>query len=342
MQMYTISRTPLRISLFGGGTDYPDYFKRQPGAVLGFAIDKYIFISALQLTSFVDYKVRLSYSRVETVAHSSELLHPMVRALLDYYKFGHAVDISVQADLPASSGLGSSSAFTVGMISVLSSMMGVDRTKYEIAREAIHAEQILLNENVGVQDQLHASFGGINRFNFSGVDFSITPLRISGREMRLLTDWMVLVFTGVTRRATQVVEQQVSNTRSGGNDKQLRVMFNLVEEAQRLLESGCDEATIRDLARLLDESWQLKKSLAASVSSQSIDELYNRCLSHGALGGKLCGAGSGGFLLMIVPPEARRGFHEALGMRNCIDFSIDCVGSTIIHKTSGEKSIYGA
>jgi D-glycero-alpha-D-manno-heptose-7-phosphate kinase len=338
--MYTICWWPLRVSLFGGGTDYPAYFERFPGSVIGFAIDKYIYISALQLSAFVDYKIRLSYSRVETVDDAGGLLHPMVRALLRHYKCERPLDLSIQADMPASAGLGSSSAFTVGMIHVLSSMMGLDRTKYELAREATYAEQVLLKENVGVQDQLHASFGGINRFNFSGQDFSINPLRISGGDMRLLTDWMVLVFTGAKRSASQVVEQQVANTRSGGVDVQLREMMQIVDQAQTLLEGACEEGSIRDLARLLDMSWQLKKSLASSVSTGPIDELYNHCLKSGALGGKLCGAGSGGFLLMIVPPEQRASFSEAVGARNCIDFAIDCLGTTIIHKTNGPGS-YG-
>lgn len=331
--MYTICRTPLRVSLFGGGTDYPSYFHRMPGSVLGFAIDKYIYVAALRLTAFVDYKFRLSYSRVETVERSVDLVHPMVRALIEHYRFDDPVDLSIQADLPASSGLGSSSAFTVGMINTLSAMMGVERTKFEIAREAIHAEQVLLSENVGVQDQLHATFGGINRFNFSGDGFNIMPLRISGREMRLLTDWMVLVFTGIKRRATSVVQEQVSNTRTGEIDRQLGAMMDIVDEAQRLLESGCDEDTIRELASLLDRSWQLKKSLASSVSAGPIDELYEFCLANGALGGKLCGAGSGGFLLMIVPPDKRRDFDAAVGARNCIDFAIDVAGTTIIHRS---------
>jgi D-glycero-alpha-D-manno-heptose-7-phosphate kinase len=333
VKMFTICRTPLRVSLFGGGTDYPAYFEHSPGAVIGFSIDKYIYISALELSAFVNYRTRLAYSIVETVSDSSSLNHPMVRKLMEHYKFKRPVDISIQADLPASAGLGSSSAFTVGLIHTLSSMLGVDKTKYEIAREAIFAEQILLQENVGVQDQLHASFGGINRFNFSGKEFSINPIKISGAEMRKLTDWMVLIFTGITRRATMVVEQQLENTRSRSVDRQLREMVQIVDAAQLLLEDDSSGVRIEELAVLLDQSWQLKKGLAPSITLAAIDELYDRCLASGALGGKLCGAGSGGFLLMIVPPERREAVKLAAGHENCVDFRIDCAGSAIIHQT---------
>lgn len=336
--MYIVSRTPLRVSLFGGGTDYPSYFERKPGSVLGFAIDKYIYISLLELPVFSSYRFRASYSRIETVNTASEIQHPMIRALLEHYHINGPLDISAQADLPASSGLGSSSAFTVGMINALSALTATEKTKYEMAREAIYAEQVLLQENVGVQDQLHAAFGGINRFNFQGSEFSIAPLRISGHELRRLTDWMILIHTGIMRRATEVVAEQVTKTKSGALDKNLEAMGALVNEAQHCLEGGSTEKDLRELARLLDESWQLKKGLSSSISGSVIDELYSHCLNAGALGGKLCGAGSGGFLLMIVPPEKRRAIYEAVGKNNCIDFRIDTAGSTVIHQTHPHSS----
>ena len=337
--MYIVSRTPLRVSLFGGGTDYPSYFERKPGSVLGFAIDKYIYISLLELPVFSSYRFRASYSRIETVNAASEIQHPMIRALLQHYNINGPLDISAQADLPASSGLGSSSAFTVGMINALSALTAAEKTKYEMAREAIYAEQVLLQENVGVQDQLHAAFGGINRFNFHGNEFSIAPLRISGQELRRLTDWMILIHTGIMRRATEVVTEQITKTKSGALDKNLEAMGALVNDAQHCLEGGCAEQDLRELARLLDESWRLKKSLSSSISRSIIDELYTKCLNVGALGGKLCGAGSGGFLLMIVPPEKRRAIYEAVGKNNCIDFQIDTAGSTVIHQTLPHLSI---
>lgn len=324
-------RTPLRVSLFGGGTDYPAYFHRSPGAVLGFTIDKYIYLSALPLTATVDYRYRLSYSKIENVDSVDEIEHPVVRAVLQHYRWDEPTDFSVQADLPAALGLGSSSAFTVGMVNLLSHLMGMPRTRMELAREAIHTEQVLLRENVGVQDQLHASFGGINRFDLASNGFRITPINISGRNLAVLGDWMVLVYTGIKRRATHIVEEQVENTISHSVDAELREMLLLVDEAQEILEDSArvEEAPIR-IGALLDRSWRLKKRLSSSISVPQIDELYDFCIANGALGGKLCGAGGGGFLLLVVPPERRAGFEGAVGARRCVRFTVDLHGSMLI------------
>src|SRR5579862_4080691 len=231
-------RTPLRVSLFGGGTDYPAYFHRSPGAVLGFTIDKYIYLSALPLTATVDYRYRLSYSKIENVDSIDEIEHPVVRAVLQHYRWQEPTDFSVQADLPAAVGLGSSSAFTVGMVNLVSHLMGTPRTRMELAREAIHAEQVLLRENVGVQDQLHASFGGINRFDLHGDSFRIAPINISGRDLGELADWMVLVYTGVKRHASAVAADQVQSTAKGALDAELREMLGFVDAAQQILEDA--------------------------------------------------------------------------------------------------------
>jgi D-glycero-alpha-D-manno-heptose-7-phosphate kinase len=329
--MTVVVRTPLRVSLFGGGTDYPGYFRREPGAVLGFAIDKYIYLSALSLTSSVDYRYRLSYSKVETVDTVAAIEHPVVRAVLQYYGFDAPTDFSVQADLPAASGLGSSSAFTVSMISLVSHLMGTVRTRMELAREAIHAEQVLLQENVGVQDQLHATFGGINRFDLEGDSFRISPINISGRDLKVLSDWMVLVYTGIKRRATAVVAEQVRNTGVGKFDTELREMRGFVDVAQKILEDRDQrERAPERIGNLLHQSWQVKKRLSPSLSAAKIDELYEFCIDKGAVGGKLCGAGGGGFLLMMVPPERRQNFEREIGMRQCAQFQIDPHGTVLI------------
>ena len=328
--MIITSRTPLRVSLFGGGTDYHSYFERHRGAVIGFTINKYIYISALRLSSYVNYRYRLSYSKVEMVDDAKQIQHPVVRALLHRYHCNDALDFSIQSDLPASSGLGSSSAFTVGLINLLSSLQGIPRTKLELAREAIDVEHNVLGEHVGVQDQLHAAFGGLNRFDFeSDSPLTMRPIDISGTELRLLTDWMLLVFTGSTRRATEVVAEQVQNTATRKIDADLSRLLDLVDVGQRILEQERGDKLPVELARLLHESWMVKRRLSAQVSSNEIDDLYDRCLAQGALGGKLCGAGGGGFLLMIVPPERRAAFCEAMQTRRCIEFAIDFVGSTL-------------
>ncbi len=329
--MVTVVRTPMRVSLFGGGTDYPAYFRRNGGSVIGFAIDKYIYISSLLLNAHTDYRFRVRYSTVELVDRADAIRHPVVRALLAHYGWDQPTDFSIQADLPASAGLASSSAFTVGMVNVLSHLKGIPRTRMELAREAIHTEQALLKENVGVQDQLHAAFGGFNRFDFSGEDtFRITPVHISGSALHAMTQGMVLVYTGLKRNASEVVAEQLANTRARKVDAELGHMLTMVDEAQKVLESGSGESQLADIAALLHESWALKRGLSSGISSQRINELYDHCLRHGALGGKLCGAGGGGFLLMVVPPERRPVFEAAVGVRNCIGFDVDFHGTTVL------------
>jgi D-glycero-alpha-D-manno-heptose-7-phosphate kinase len=328
--MMVAVRTPLRVSLFGGGTDYPAYFRREPGAVLGFTIDKYIYLSALRLTSSVDYRYRLSYSKLENVDSVAAIQHPVVRTVLQHYGFDEPTDFSVQADLPAAAGLGSSSAFTVSVINLVSHLMGKTHTRMELAREAVHTEQVLLRENVGVQDQLHASFGGINRFDLYRDSFRIAPIDLRGPDLRLLADWMVLVYTGVKRHASAVVAEQVRSTAEGALDAELREMLGFVDAAQQIIEDvGRRDDMPARIGALLHQSWQVKKRLSPRVSAPKIDNLYEFCLGNGAIGGKLCGAGGGGFLVMIVPPDRRAVFEAAIGERQCVRFQIDCQGTML-------------
>ena len=329
--MVCVVRTPLRVSLFGGGTDYPAYFHRHGGSVIGFAIDKHIYISALRLGAAADYRFRLSYSKVETTDSIDAIEHPVVRTLFRHYGWDQPTDLSIQADLPASAGLGSSSAFTVSLVNLLSYMKDIPRTRMELAREAIHVEQVLLQENVGVQDQLHTCFGGINRFDLQQDHYRITPLNITGQGLAVMTDWMVLVYTGIKRRATEIVDEQVKNTATKALDGSLGQMMRLVDEAQAILEDSEHPDRIPEsIAALLDESWKIKKSLSSGITRSEIDDLYTLCLRHGALGGKLCGAGGGGFLLVVVPPDKRRSFCEAIGPQRCIHFKIDFSGTVLL------------
>jgi len=323
------SRTPLRVSLFGGGTDYPDWFRDRPGAVIGFTIDKYIYISALPLSAFVEYRYRLSYSRVEMVQHPSEFQHPVMREMLVNLGYEGPLDCSVQADLPANAGLGSSSAFTVGLLNLVSALQGVTRTKLELARLAIHFEQEVLKERVGVQDQLHATFGGLNRFDLLGDRFTVPPIHVSGDELDRLADWMLLVYTGIRRHASATLDEQLDNTQQRRVDSELEAMVSLVDEAHRVFESYRGDDLPRELARLLAEGWALKKRLSSRVSGAEIDGLYERCLEAGALSGKLLGAGGGGFLLVVVPPERREAFIDEIGADRCVPFRIEHQGSTI-------------
>lgn len=326
------SRTPLRVSLFGGGSDYPEWYRRRPGAVLGFTIDKYIYISALRLTAFVDYRYRLTYSQLEMANDISEIKHPVVRAVLTKEDFATPMDYSIQADLPANAGLGSSSAFTVGFVSLISSLKGLSRTKLELAEQAVDIEQNILRERVGIQDQLHAAFGGLNHFTFEGDQFDIHPVHVSGADLDRLADWLVLVYTGVKRHASQVLQTQVANTIEHKVDGELEAMVELVGEGHRVFETTHGDDLPVELARLLEESWRLKRRLSPNVSTPEIDDLYERCRRAGALAGKLCGAGGGGFLLMVVPPDRRAVLCEEVGAERCIAFRIEHAGSVVSHR----------
>lgn len=329
--MVMLIRTPLRVSLFGGGTDYPAYFMRMPGAVLGFAINKYIYVSALELGSYVDYRFRVSYSRLEQVEQIDAIEHPVVREALKHYGWSTPIDFSTQADMPASAGLGSSSAFTVGFINLLSHLQRVPRTRLELAKEAIFVERELLKENVGVQDQLHAAFGGMNRYDFHGDAFKVTPISISAVHMNELSDWLVLVYTGIKRRASETATEQVKNTSTKKVDRELGSLLGMVTQAQSILESGRPTFEVaKEIAVLLDQSWQIKKKLSLGITATEIDELYDFCVANGALGGKLCGAGGGGFLLMVVAPDKRASFEQAVGKRRCINLKIDQYGSQLV------------
>jgi D-glycero-alpha-D-manno-heptose-7-phosphate kinase len=326
--MIITTRTPLRISLFGGGTDYPAYFQRERGAVLGFAINRYIYISAMPFQCFVDYRFRLSYSRVEITDSPNHISHPVVRTVMQRHGYDSPTDFSVQADLPASSGLGSSSAFTVGFINLISHLQGVSRSRMELAREAIFTEQELLKENVGVQDQLHASFGGINRFNLQGDNISIVPINITNAAARELCDWLVLVHTDIKRHASEVVAEQITNTVNRNIDSELSQMLALVDEGQKMLEQS-RSSRMPELARLLHEAWTIKQRCSSKIAGAAITELYDFCVANGALGGKLCGAGGGGFLLLAVPPERQESLMALVGSRRFIRFQIDMEGSRV-------------
>ena len=328
--MLTTSRTPLRVSFFGGGTDYPAYFARRPGAVIGMAIDRYIYISALKLADIIDYRYRVTYSKLERAHAHSQIEHPVVRAVLGHYGVDDALDISIQSDLPASSGLGSSSAFTVGLVNLVGAFKNKSMTRLDLSRAAIHVEQELLKENVGVQDQLHAAFGGMNRFDFMDGRIRITPIQMSAVCQDYLLSSLVLVYTGKTRSASQVVAEQVAATREQKVDKELDHLLALVSQAVDVLEGDEPDSMLKEFGAMMHEGWQTKRKLSSGVSTPEIDALYDGALTAGALGGKLCGAGGGGFLLMVVPPHAREKFNGAMSGHNLIPIGMDRQGSVIL------------
>lgn len=327
-----ISRTPFRLSFFGGGTDYPVWYDTEPGAVLVTTINKYAYISCRYLPPFFDHKTKVVWSKIERVNDLSEIQHPSARATLQFMEIQDGVEIHHDGDLPARSGLGSSSAFTVGLLHALHALKGSRPPQMELARQAIHIEQNVLREHVGSQDQVATAVGGLNRITFGADDaFQVTPVVCPRPRLDALQDHLMLTFTGLSRNASEIAAEQVQSTRANGATL-LRIR-ELVDEALALL-CGADDLTT--FGRLLDEGWQLKRSLTARISNPEIDAMYAAARQAGAIGGKLLGAGGGGFLLLFVPPPAQPRVREALHRLLHVPFRFESSGTQIIfHDVDG-------
>lgn len=332
--MFSIARAPLRVSFFGGGTDYPEYFAREPGAVVGAAIDRYIYIAGSTILWLADYRYRISYSKTERVNAASDIEHPVVREALKRFYYDDSLDLNIFSDIPAQTGLGSSSTFTTCLLKLLAHMSGADLTPMELAMKAHHMEREILKENVGIQDQLHAAHGGVNRFDFHGGKVSALPVRMSGLAQQALAGAMHLVFTNKTRSAHETLKEQMESTTSKKLDKDLRELYAMVGDCVRVLENPQADAMIQDLGRMMHEGWQIKKRLSKSITNGDVDDVYERALKAGALGGKLCGAGSGGFMLMIVPPEKSAHFIAEMGENMVLPAGIDRSGAVIVQQTA--------
>ncbi|MBI2529159.1 MAG: kinase [Candidatus Rokubacteria bacterium] len=321
-----ISRTPFRVSFFGGGTDYPVWFREHGGAVLATTINKYCYISCRYLPPFFSHRSRVVWSQIELVQAREEIQHPVVREALGVLGVTEGIELHHQGDLPARTGLGSSSAFTVGVLNALYGLRGIMPAKEQLAREAILIEQERLKEHVGCQDQVIAAYGGFNRIDFWGDSgFRPSPIMIPWERLNELQDRLMLFFTGLSRTASDIAATQVSA--SPHKARELRVMHQMVDEAINILKSpqGLD-----DFGRLLDESWQLKRSLTDRISTPFIDDLYARARRAGCTGGKLIGAGGGGFLLLFTPPEAQAAVAAALPGLLRVPFRFESVGSHVI------------
>lgn len=322
-----ISKTPFRISFFGGGTDYPVWYEENGGAVLSTTIDKYCYITIRYLPPFFEHKHRIVYSSIENVKDASEIRHPVVKALLRYFKIEKGVEIHHDGDLPARSGLGSSSSFTVGMINSFHALKGNIVSKADLAKQAIYIERDILKETVGSQDQVAVAHGGFNRIIFHhDHNFKICPVTLQKEKIRQLEKHLMLIFTGFSRFASEIAAAQVENTAS--KKKELSEMHQMVEHAIEILSSGRD---IVELGNLLHQSWKIKKSLTDKISNSSIDSLYEKAIKAGAIGGKLLGAGGGGFMLLFVRPENRSRLKEALKDFLEIKFKFETDGSQIIY-----------
>lgn len=323
-----ISRTPLRVSFFGGGTDLPEFFRAHRGAVIGTSIDKYIYHSVTRFASqLFDYSVRISYSKVECVQRAAEIEHAPFREILKDFKIDRDVEIHVAADLPSFSGLGTSSAFTVGLIKALYAFQGKHISRSHLTSEAIRIEQDVLREAVGCQDQAFAAHGGLNLITFSqSGDVAVERVSMSRGRREELSQSLMLFFTGITRRAQNIEVNKIRNmARIEGN--LLRILRH-VDTAYGILTGT---SSMSQLGLLLNETWKEKRELDPSVSNSTIDAMYEKALNAGALGGKLLGAGGGGFMLFFVPPERRGVLRTALAGYHEIPFQIDVPGAAIIH-----------
>ena len=322
-----ISRTPFRISLFGGGTDYPAWFRENGGAVLGTAINKYSYISVRKLPPFFEHRFRIAYSKLEFVREISEIMHPVVREVLTEMQQDDGLEIHSDSDLPARSGLGSSSAFTVGFLHALHALHGRMVTKLELGREAIRVEQELLKEAVGCQDQLWAAFGGFNHITFSPAgDFEINPVFLARDRRSELMRAIMLFFTGFSRNASDIAQHQIANIPY--RTQQLRRIQTMVGNAMAILQE--DANPIRSLGKLLHESWCLKRELTESVSTPAVDDIYEAARRAGAIGGKLLGAGGGGFMMFLVEPDRRQQVRERLADLIHVPVDVDYDGSKIV------------
>jgi D-glycero-alpha-D-manno-heptose-7-phosphate kinase len=321
-----ISRTPFRISFFGGGTDYPAWLENNTGAVLSTTIDKYCYISCRNLPPFFEHRFCLVYSVIEMVKEIGDIKHPAVRGILEWLEWTSGLGVHYDGDLPARSGLGSSSAFTVGLINALNGLNGQFSSKRKLAEAAIFVEQKKICETVGGQDQVAAAFGGFNRIDFYQDQFSVTPITINSSRLNELNSNLMLFFTGISRFSSDIAKTKVLNI----NDKysSLTRMREMVDEAIQIM---CDpNVSLREFGKLLHEGWELKKTLSDSVSTKEIDSLYCKSREAGAIGGKLLGAGGGGFLLLFVLPDYQETVRLALKELVEVPFRFEGDGSRII------------
>lgn len=322
-----ISRTPYRISFFGGGTDYPAWYLKHGGAVLAASIDKYCYLTCRYLPPFFEHKSRIVYSRIEQCHSFEEIQHPAVRETLRFLKMERGVEIHHDGDLPARSGMGSSSAFTVGLLNALYALKGFMPTKQQLMMESIHIEQDMIRETVGSQDQATAAHGGINHIQFlQNGEIVVQPVVMTAELMRELQSHLMLFYTGIRRTAAEVANTYVEKLEAKSD--QLQIMRDMVAESLSILNAGRGFA---DFGRIMHEAWLLKQELSSSVSSGEVDALYESARRAGAIGGKLTGAGGGGFLLLFVPPEHHQAVRTTLAHLLHVPFSLDFNGSRIIY-----------
>ncbi|MBE9531411.1 MAG: kinase [Proteobacteria bacterium] len=321
-----INRTPFRISFLGGGTDYPSWYLKHGGSVLATAINKYCYITCRTLPPFFEHRLRVVYSKMETVGSFEDIKHPAVRETMRFLNIDHGLEIHHDGDLPARSGMGSSSSFTVGLLHTLYALKGIMPSKEQLALESIHIEQEMIKETVGSQDQMSVAYGGLNKINFSkDGKIDVMPLTLTAERMEEFNSHLMLFYTGIKRTASDVAKSYVDDL-AKKEDSMFR-LTEMVDEGLKILQDGSD---LSAFGALLDESWEIKKSLSGEVTNPRLDDLYDRAIKSGAAGGKITGAGGGGLMLLLVPPKQQAAVREALSEQLHVPFRFESKGSRII------------
>lgn len=323
MPSFVISRTPYRVSFFGGGTDYPSWYRENPGAVLATSIDKYCYLMCRWLPPFFEHKYRIVWSRIELLQEIEEINHPAVRETLKFLGINHGIEIHHAGDLPARAGMGTSSTFTVGLLRALYALQGIRPNKMQLAVDTIHIEQDLIRENVGSQDQTTAAFGGFNRIDFTTDNMKVSPIKSD--RVNKLEECLLLFFTGFSRTASQIAKEWVDRTKA--NKPILGQMYAMVDEGVKILTGN---GRLSDFGKLIGESWKLKKQLSSRIPTDYIDYIYASAISAGAVGGKLLGAGGGGVLLLFVEPDLQPRVKERLSSLLHVPFKFDSSGSEVV------------
>lgn len=321
-----ITRTPFRMSFFGGGTDFPEYFNEYGGAVLSSTFDKYCYVTVRHLPRFFDFKTHLTYSKMEYVNEYDEITHPAIREAMRLLDM-HELRLTYDADLPAKSGLGTSSSFAVGMLNAFYALKGKYADKKRLADDSIYLERILCDESGGWQDQIAASYGGLNRIEFRDNQYFVTPVIIAPERKQQLNDNLLLFFTGFSRFSSDIQQSMKQNIDK--RFKELQEIYALVDEAEKILKNKAQP--LNEFGTLLNYTWKMKRKITNKISTSEIDNLYEKAIQAGAIGGKLLGAGGGGFLLFYVEKAKQKAVKEALEGLLCIPFKFENCGSSVVH-----------
>lgn len=330
-----ITQTPFRMSFFGGGTDFPSFYEEYGGSVLSTTFDKYCYVTVRHLPRFFDYSTQLTYSTIERANSIDEIIHPAIREAMKYLDM-HELHVIYDADLPARSGLGTSSSFAVGMLNAFYALKGKYVDKRKLADDAIYLERVLCKESGGIQDQIAASFGGFNRIDFDSDGYDVHPVVISHTRKEELNQRLMLFFTGFSRFSSDIAKTQEKSV--GNKIKELLEMKNLVDEAEKILVSKTD---LNEFGRLLHYTWELKRGITQNISNDAIDSIYVKARNAGALGGKLLGAGGGGFMLFYAEPDRQEGIKDALKEFLYVPIEFENSGTKIMYYKSEDFDVAG-